>query len=284
MAMPLKVKIFLRSMLIQAAWNFERMQNIGFVFALVPVLKNTWGASRAELSRALLRHTALFNTQPYMAGFILGVAWKLEEDFSAARSEGEEVFTRRIASVKQLAASALAAIGDALFWGALRPLSLGICVIVWWSCGFYCWLIPVSSGHCPPAHGILSVLAGPLAGLLVYNFFALSVRWKGISLGYRCSGSAVCGLDAVNWQKLIKTTRALCFAAAVVIAGLMFRTYFSAHAEPGLVPQILSKSLMPAAMFAAAWVIKKLGYNSVSAYSAILLLSAAYFSFFKTPA
>ena len=41
-----KLQAFLRSFFLQALWNFERMQNVGFAFSVEPLLK------RAHLRRA----------------------------------------------------------------------------------------------------------------------------------------------------------------------------------------------------------------------------------------
>ncbi|MGA2090005.1 MAG: PTS system mannose/fructose/sorbose family transporter subunit IID, partial [Endomicrobiales bacterium] len=45
--------VFLRSFALQAVWNFERMQNVGFAYALMPVL-NVLYPDPAKRSEALL--------------------------------------------------------------------------------------------------------------------------------------------------------------------------------------------------------------------------------------
>ena len=66
----LKIKIFLRSLFIQSGWNFERFQNIGLCFALMPLFKKIWPDS-LKFKTALVRHFGIFNTHPYLAGFII---------------------------------------------------------------------------------------------------------------------------------------------------------------------------------------------------------------------
>ncbi|MBW1784714.1 MAG: PTS system mannose/fructose/sorbose family transporter subunit IID, partial [Deltaproteobacteria bacterium] len=207
--MSLKWKVFLRSMMIQAGWNFERMQNIGFAFALYPALKKIWTTPQT-FKQALERHMAPFNTQPYMSSFVLGMAWRLEEWIAAKAASqqlsgaalpsvsgegppgpdksGESAEERRMCAVKKTASSALAAIGDTLFWGTLKPATLGICLIIWLVFGFHEWMVPISENDVIgtlPVQGSV-IFAGLLAGLIVYNSFAVWVRWRGLSLGYEC--------------------------------------------------------------------------------------------------
>jgi hypothetical protein len=49
--------------LLQATWNFERQQGIGWAFALLPALKRLYPSREQRLER-LAEHTAYFNTQP----------------------------------------------------------------------------------------------------------------------------------------------------------------------------------------------------------------------------
>lgn len=34
-----RLKVFWRHQYLQAAWNFERMQNVGFAYSLIPAIK-----------------------------------------------------------------------------------------------------------------------------------------------------------------------------------------------------------------------------------------------------
>jgi mannose/fructose/N-acetylgalactosamine-specific phosphotransferase system component IID len=63
--------VFWRSLLIQASWSYDGMQSLGFSYALLPVLKKLY-PDRAEFEARLRLHMEYFNTQPYLAAFILG--------------------------------------------------------------------------------------------------------------------------------------------------------------------------------------------------------------------
>ncbi len=69
-----------RSFFLQACWNFQGMQNLGFAFAVRPLAKALCH-SREEEAAFLKRHLDFFNTHPYCVSLILGVV---------ARTEAEE--------------------------------------------------------------------------------------------------------------------------------------------------------------------------------------------------
>jgi PTS system mannose-specific IID component len=102
-------EILWRSFFIQGAWNFKGMQNVGFVYSMVPGLK---ALASDGLEKAAARYLRFFNTHPYMAPTIMGVLLNLEE-------AGE---TEKADKLKQTLSSALAAIGDTFFWATLKPI------------------------------------------------------------------------------------------------------------------------------------------------------------------
>ena len=71
------VKIFLRSLLIQASWNVPRLQGLGFAYATAPLAGNGV-AGRPEAQALLARHLQRFNTHPYMAAPVIGAVTRLE--------------------------------------------------------------------------------------------------------------------------------------------------------------------------------------------------------------
>lgn len=118
-------RVFLRSFFVQATWNFERMQNLGFCYAILPVLKNLYSGD--ELKSAIKRHLEFFNTHPYMSAPILGVVSGMEESLKEGHLQG-----RDISNVKTGAMGSYGAIGDSFFWGAVRPFAsaLGVCLAI----------------------------------------------------------------------------------------------------------------------------------------------------------
>ena len=105
-----------RSFLHQASWNFERMQNLGFCYQLLPGLRHLYGA--APPAEVLQRYTAYFNTHPFLAPWVAGTTMRLEEQRLAGTTLPVDG-----ADFQKMVMAPYAAIGDALFWGALRPLA-----------------------------------------------------------------------------------------------------------------------------------------------------------------
>ena len=64
--------------MIQASWSFDRMQTLGFAYAMLPALRRLY-PNGDELTSRINLHLEYFNTQPYLASFILGAAVRLEE-------------------------------------------------------------------------------------------------------------------------------------------------------------------------------------------------------------
>jgi len=211
--------MFLRSFFIQACWNYERFQNLGFAFSLLPALRALY-PDPARLKAAVQRHMGIFNTQPYMASFVLGNVARMEERVAAAVDPAAEL--KSLEGLKQALASSFASIGDRVFWGRLKPMTTQLCLLVWAATGFYGWLFTARWSE-PP---LWAVFAGPVSGILLYSAVAVLVRWRGINKGYACGGTEGCGLNAVDWPLIIRRLSSAGFAMSVALAllaaGLVF--------------------------------------------------------------
>ncbi|AEB29226.1 phosphotransferase system (PTS) fructose-specific enzyme IID component [Carnobacterium sp. 17-4] len=106
-----------RSTFIQGSWNYERMQNGGWAYAMIPAIKKLY-TTKEERSLALKRHLEFFNTHPYIASPILGVTLALEEE----RANGAPVDDVAIQGVKVGMMGPLAGVGDPVFWFTVRPM------------------------------------------------------------------------------------------------------------------------------------------------------------------
>jgi fructoselysine and glucoselysine-specific PTS system IID component len=69
--------LFLRSLALEANFNFETWQNTGFAFTIIPVLKRLY-TTKQSMAAALKRHLQFFNTSPYGSTLIFGIRlpWK----------------------------------------------------------------------------------------------------------------------------------------------------------------------------------------------------------------
>lgn len=150
------LRVLWRSFFFQAACNYERMQNVGFAFCILPALTRLYQGE--DLKRAMTRHLEFFNSHPYMTDALLGATVRLEEEHAAGHI-GEE----RIQGFKATMMGPMAAIGDSFFWASLKPFAAALAVA-----------------------GVFSdVPWAPLVFLLLYNMFHLVLRIYGLFAGYR---------------------------------------------------------------------------------------------------
>jgi len=116
-------KLFIRTNAVQSAFNFERMQALGFGWALLPVLNKLYANDKEARVQAYHRHLNYFNSHPWTCGPIFGIVASMEE----RRAQGEDVSEENIQAIKGALMGPLAGIGDSLFWGTVRPIFAGIC-------------------------------------------------------------------------------------------------------------------------------------------------------------
>jgi len=110
-------RIFLRSFFLQALWNFQSMQGLGFLYVIKPLLEKLY-RDKDMKREAFLRHIAFFNTHPYLASVIIGIVMRKEEEY--CKTKQKDVL-KEIENWKLNLAGPLAAIGDVVLWGSLRP-------------------------------------------------------------------------------------------------------------------------------------------------------------------
>jgi PTS system mannose-specific IID component/fructoselysine and glucoselysine-specific PTS system IID component len=154
-------KTFWRSFPLQGCFCYERMQNVGFAYQMIPALKKLY-PDKKEASAALKRHLAMFNTTPAVVTFITGVTIAMEEKFKKAKDAGEECDEESINAVKTALMGPLAGIGDSFFWGTFRVIGAGI-------------------GASLATKG--SIL-GAVLFFLIYNIPHILVRYNGLKIGY----------------------------------------------------------------------------------------------------
>jgi PTS system mannose-specific IID component len=150
------LNIFLRSLLIHAALNFHRMQNLGFAYAIIPLIRER-KLTGPVAREALTRHLQMFNTHPYLSGPVIGSIVRMEEEAESP------IDFAAVSTIKQSLMGPYAAIGDTFFWGALRPCAAIIAVVF----AFEGWMI------------------APLIFMLLYTPAHAWVRIAGFVEGYR---------------------------------------------------------------------------------------------------
>ena len=156
-------KVWWRSQFLQGSWNYERMQNLGWTYSLIPAIKKLY-TTKEDQAAALERHLEFFNTHPYVAAPIMGVTLALEEE----RANGVEIDDAAIQGVKIGMMGPLAGIGDPVFWFTVRPIlgALGASL--------------AASGN----------LVGPLLFFFGWNAIRMAFLWYTQEFGYK-AGSEI---------------------------------------------------------------------------------------------
>ena len=115
------VKLFWRSIPYEHSWNYERMGNVGFAWAIMPILKKLY-PQKDKFIHALKRNLELYNMTPYIVTLPLGISVAMEE----ANASNEDFDETSISAVKLALMGPLSGIGDSFFWGTLIVLATGI--------------------------------------------------------------------------------------------------------------------------------------------------------------
>ncbi|WP_018659805.1 PTS system mannose/fructose/sorbose family transporter subunit IID [Allofustis seminis] len=188
-----RLNVMWRSTFLQGSWNYERMQNGGWVYTLIPALKKLY-TDEEDRKLALKRHLEFFNTHPYVAAPIVGVTLALEEE----RANGAPVDDVAIQGVKVGMMGPLAGVGDPVFWFTLRPMlgALGASLAL--------------SGN----------IVGPILFFVLWNAIRIAFLWYTQELGYRAGGEITEDLSGGLLQDITKGASIL---GMFVLAGLVQR-------------------------------------------------------------
>lgn len=191
-------RIFLRSFYIQGSWNYQRMLNLGFCYAIIPILHKLYN-NKEDRTKFLHRHLEFFNAHPYFASFALGATTRLEEQNLHQHWESD----KPILMLKNRLCGPLGAMGDKLFWGTVKPLAAMIGVLITLFFG----------------------LAGPVVLFVLYNVPHIYLRYYGIMRGYELGFDIVRELSKRKFEKYTNILQKIGILVAGIFIG-MFPVYF----------------------------------------------------------
>ena len=188
-----RLMVCLRSTFWQASWNYERMQNGGYAFAMIPAIKKLY-KEKADQIAALKRHMEFFNTHPYVASPIVGVTLALEQE----KANGAAVDDAAIQGVKVGMMGPLAGIGDPVFWFTLRPILGAMCASI------------AMDGN----------MLGPILFFLLWNVIRLGFLWYTQEFGYKVGGRIT---ENMSGKLLENITRGASILGMFVLGALVQR-------------------------------------------------------------
>lgn len=177
-----------RSLLLQASFNYERMQSAGWLYSILPGLRKIH-KNKKDLSTAMKEHMEFFNTHPFLVTFIMGIILAMEQN-----KEDRDA----IRGIKVATMGPLGGIGDALFWLTLLPITAGIGASL------------AMDGN----------ILGPFIFLILFNIVHFGLRFGLMRYGYQTGVKAI--------QKLKEGTRQISRAASIIglsVVGGLIATY-----------------------------------------------------------
>ena len=188
-----RLRVWLWSLSLQGSWNPQRMQNLGLLAVLLSWLRRA--PRDTDQDRMFCRrYYEFFNTNPYLANFLIGGLLRLEQ----RRRDGEAIPQGFARTFRDSLGRAFASIGDQLFWMGMRPaLVMAACL-----CGL------LGQGE-----AALAVFAAFAAGQLV-------LRWVSLGRGYRLGMDIVDVLADRRWHRAVAAVHRAGMVLTGVVAGL----------------------------------------------------------------
>lgn len=172
-----RISVCWRSTFLQGSWNYERMQNGGWAYAMIPAIKKLY-TTKEDRAAALERHLEFFNTHPYVASPVVGVTLALEEE----RANGMPIDDVTIQGVKVGMMGPLAGIGDPVFWFTVRPIL----------------------GALGASLAMAGNILGPIIFFLAWNIIRVGFMWYTQEFGYKAGSRISDDLTGTLLQDITK--------------------------------------------------------------------------------
>lgn len=179
-------KMTWRSLLLQASFNYERMQACGWLYSILPGLKKAHADSDEDLSIAMKDHLEFFNTHPFLVTFIMGLVVAMEENKEDRNT---------IRAIKVATMGPLGGIGDALFWLTALPIFAGL----------------------GASFAMEGNIAGPIIFLVGINILHFGLRFFLMNYGYKTGVSAITTLK----EQTKKLSHGASILGLTVVGGLI---------------------------------------------------------------
>lgn len=186
-------QIFWRSCMLDSSWNYERQQNIGYSYAMTPVVKKLHEDGSEKQRRAYARGLDFMAVTPQLSTLLMGINAAMEEE----NANNEDFDDSTIVAVKTSLMGPLAGVGDSLIAATLRIIATGVAI------GFS------QQGS----------LLGPILLLLIFNIPGFAIRYLGLKFGYRYGQPFI--KNAAKGDVMEKVTLAASIVGLMAIGGMV---------------------------------------------------------------
>lgn len=184
-------KVFWRSAwTIQFSHNYERLQSVGMLYAIEPVLKRLYADKpKEERVNAMKRHLEFFNSHPALNPFILGITSAMEE--STTEEEKDSVIAVRTSLM-----GPLAGLGDSMLNFTWFPIA----------------------GSIGASFAIQGNFLGPILMFLIINCLYWPLKYYGVMWGY---GKGRDLLTSANGKKVLDRISTGANVLGVMVTGAL---------------------------------------------------------------
>lgn len=237
----------------QITWNYEKMMGIGYLYAMLPILKKLY-QNPDDLKDMMKNHAQFFNTTPHMGGFIVGI------DIAAEEAEGKDC-KETVKGIKTGLMGPFAGVGDTIF-GVLIPT--------------ICGSIAGYMGQNGNVAGVIIWILVNIA-ILIFRYFTMGMGYKG---GTKLIASTKNKLDALTHAAILLGLTVVGALIPTVVRANVTANFMSGDvtlAGQDILNQIMP-SLVPVLVVVGIYAL--LGKKKMTSTKAILLVMAASIVFY----
>ena len=189
-------KCFWHQMFFELGNGSLKEESIGFCTSMIPIVEKVYD-TQEEKQEAYVRHTEYYLSEGRAAGLNVGIAAAMEE----RNALEHDLDPDSINAVKAALMGPLAALGDSIIHGTLRPLFAGIA----------CSLVIASN---------YTSIVGPVMFLLVMTLIGFLVRYFGTFQGYYKGTQIIDAIQNSGIRQLV--TRLAGIAAFMLVGGFSY--------------------------------------------------------------
>ena len=179
-------KVGFRSIMLNATFNYERMQATGFTYSMEPVIEKIYADDPEEKKERELNHLTFMNSHSYVITLIMGICAAMEE-----KREDKNL----INSIKVALMGPLAGLGDSLVWFTAIPILAGIGI----------------------SFAMNGNILGPIFFFIAFNLIGFAIRFGFLHACYKLGIGILDKIGEVG----SKITRAAGILGMTVIGGLI---------------------------------------------------------------
>lgn len=168
-------------------------QAIGFLNAMVPIIRRLYGNNKKLRIEAMKRHLTYFLSQITATGMILGITAAVEETTTEDEKEA-------VVAIKAGMMGPLAGIGDSVFKITIQAIA----------------------GSIGAAYALQGNILGPILMFIIYNGINIAVKYYGIIFGYEKGTEFI---KSGNQKKVMQKIINISTAVGVMVIGALIAQY-----------------------------------------------------------